>query len=215
MRAVADHRRADGIDHRQRADRDAAARHGRGGADAAFEICGGSAKPGTGAAEREFGAGQFRRLVAELAVGRIAAPVFVAAVEQVEQNRARHDRHARLADLEAAALFAQVGLHAGGGVEPEGRTARQHNGIDAFDRLRRVEQRGLARARPTAAHVHARDRGGVEHDHCGAGAELGVAGMADADAGNVGDGIADSHGRHSITPDHVPAKVPMGACMNA
>ena len=96
----------------------------------------------------------------------------------------------RVADAEAAALLAQPGLHAGGGIEPEGRAARQHDGVDALDRLRRIEQSGLARARPAAAHVDARHHGGVEHDGGRAGAELGVAGMADPQAGNIGDEIA-------------------------
>ena len=66
----------------------------------------------------------------------------------------------RVADAEAAALLAQPGLHAGGGVEPEGRAAGQHDGVDAFHRLRRIEQSGLARAGTAAAHVDARHDGG-------------------------------------------------------
>ena len=131
-----------------------------------------------------------RRLIAELAIGRIAAPVLVAAVEQVEHDRARHDRHHRVADAEAAALLAHISLHAGGGIEPEGRAAGQHDGVDAFHGLRRIEQGGLARAGPAAAHIDARHHGLVEHHDGRAGAELGVAGMADADAGNIGDEIA-------------------------
>ena len=88
MRSVADHRRADGIDHRKRADGDAVARLRRGRADAALERRGGRAESRADAAEREVGARGFRRLVAELAIGRIAAPVLVAAIEQVEQDRA-------------------------------------------------------------------------------------------------------------------------------
>ena len=58
------------------------------------------------------------------------------------------------------------------------------------DRLRRIEQRGFARARAAAAHV---DRGHgrlVENDGGRAGAEAEVLGMADFEAGNVGDEIA-------------------------
>ncbi len=41
--------------------------------------------------------------------------------------------------------------------QAEGGSAGQHNGINAFYGLRRVEQGGLACAGPAAAHVDARD----------------------------------------------------------
>ncbi len=105
-----------------------------------------------------------RRLVAELAVGRIAPPVLVAAIDsRSNMIAARHDRHPRVADCGSRGPARAVGLHAGSGVEPEGRAARQNDRIDALHRLRRIEQRGLARARPAAAHVHARRDGCVEH----------------------------------------------------
>ena len=102
------------------------------------------------------GRGALGRLIAELAIGRVAAPVLVPAGQEIEQDGARHDRHARLAHGKAAADLAQVSLHAGGGVQSEGRAARQHDGVDAFHGLRRVEQGGLARAGSAAAHVDAR-----------------------------------------------------------
>ena len=46
------------------------------------------------------------RRIAELAIGRKAAPVLVAAVEEIEQDRRRHDRHPRGAHRKAAALLA-------------------------------------------------------------------------------------------------------------
>ena len=131
--------------------------------------------------------------IAELAIGRIAAPILVAAVQQIEQDRARHDRHKRLADRKAAALFAQPGLHAGGGVEAERRAAGKRDGVDPLDRHRGIEQRALARAGPAAAKVGGRDRGLVEHHRGDARAELWVVGMPDADARDIGDEIA----RHS------------------
>src|SRR5438477_3437289 len=45
---------------------------------------------------------------------------------QIEHGRARHDRHPRGPDGEAATLLAQFGLHAGSGIEPECRSAREH-----------------------------------------------------------------------------------------
>ena len=59
---------------------------------------------GADAAEREIGCGAGGRRIAELAIGRIAAPVLVAAVEQVEQDRRRHDRHPRGAHLQSRGL---------------------------------------------------------------------------------------------------------------
>ena len=52
-------------------------------------------RAGAGAAEREVAAALRGRRVAEIAIGRKAAPVLVAAVQEIEQDRARHDRHAR------------------------------------------------------------------------------------------------------------------------
>src|SRR5438045_1594148 len=79
---------------------------------------------------------------------------------------------------EAAVLLLEPALHAGGGIEAERRAAGERDRVDAFDRLRRIEQRGLARARSAAAHVDRADRGHVEHDRGGAGAEAGVLGVA-------------------------------------
>ena len=190
MRSLADGHAAGGIRRHDGAHQQPVARLRGGRADAALEVERGGAEPRADTAEREFGTRDFRRLIAELAIRRIAAPGLVAAREQIEQDRARHDGNARLAHLEAAAPLAQPRLHAGSGIEPEGRAARQRDGVDAFHGLRRIEQSGLARARTAAAHVHARHHGGVEHDRGDAGAELGVAGMAHPQAGNIGDEIA-------------------------
>src|SRR5262249_55073 len=63
----------------------------------------------------EMGGGRrFRSVVPKLAIRRVAPPILVAARQQVEQNCRRHDRHARLANLEAATLLAQPRLSARG-----------------------------------------------------------------------------------------------------
>ena len=138
--------------------------------------------------------------VAEIAIGRKPAPILVAAAQQIEQHGRRHDRHPRGAHRKAAALLAQPRLHAGRGIEAEGRAARQHDGVDALDRPGRIEQRGLARSRPAAAHVDRGDGGFVENDHGRAGAEAQVGAVADFYAGNVGDEVA--HGRIIASPPH-------------
>src|SRR5262249_40591576 len=66
--------------------------------------------------------------VAEIAIGRKAPPVLVAAVEKVEQHRPAHERHANVPDREATPAFAQESLNARAGVQAEGRAAGQHHG---------------------------------------------------------------------------------------
>ena len=125
----------------------------RGGADAALAIDRHRAGAGADAAEREIETGGGGRRIAELAIGREAAPILVAAVEEIEQDRGRHDRHPRGAHGKAAVLLFQPSLHAGCGIEAEGRAAGERDGVDALDRLRRIEQ---ARSRACPARRRAR-----------------------------------------------------------
>ena len=55
--------------------------------------------------------------------------------------------------------------------------------------LATIEQRAFAGAGTAAAHVHRRDRRRVEDDSGDAGSQRRVVGMADANAGNVGEEI--------------------------
>ncbi len=67
---------------------------GRGAAQAPLEVRGARAEPGPDRAHRHrTGAGASGRREAEVAIGRIPAPRFVPAVEEIEQDRRRHDRH--------------------------------------------------------------------------------------------------------------------------
>ena len=73
-----------------------------------------------------------RRRIAELAIGRVAAPVLVAAVRAGRTgSRAGTIGTRARAHRKAAALLAQPGLRAGGGVEAERRAAGQRDGVDA------------------------------------------------------------------------------------
>ncbi len=131
-----------------------------------------------------------RSRIAKVAIGRKALPILVAAVQEIEQDRRRHDRHPRRADGEAAAFVPQKRLHAGGRIETERRTAGQGNGVDTFHGLRRIEQSRVAGSRTAAAHV---DRSGgrfVKNDCGRAGTEREVFGVADFDSRNVGEEIA-------------------------
>ena len=197
MRPAADIGAAAGVHGGERPDRVPVAGHRGGRAEPALEVDRGGAEARPGGAEREVGTGGGRGGVTELTIGRKAAPILVAAIEQVEQHRAADDRNANVPDREAAALLAQPGLHAGRRVEPEGGAARQHHRVDALDRAVRLEQVGFARARGAAAHVDRRDRWLVEQDGGHPGGETGIVGVPDADAGHVGDEIAP---RHSSVP---------------
>ena len=57
--------------------------------------------------------------VAEPAVWRLASPMRAAGKIEIEQDRRRHDRHARLADCKAAAPCHERIHDPGGGIEAE------------------------------------------------------------------------------------------------
>ena len=103
MQAFAPRRAADRIDRDQRADAKAARGHGARRAQAPLEIVGGRAKSGAGGAELKLAGGGRRGGEAHLPIGGFAAPCLVAAVEEIEQARTRHDRNPRAAMLEKAA----------------------------------------------------------------------------------------------------------------
>ena len=134
-------------------------------------------------------AGRGRRGIAEIAVGREAAPGLVAAVQQIEHDRAGHDRDHGAAHRKAAALFGEPGLHAAAGLEPERRAAGERDGVDPLHGVGEVEQRAFAGAGPAAAHVDRRHRRPVENDRRDAGGERRVIGVTDADAGDIGEKI--------------------------
>jgi len=86
-RAVPDDGAAGRIDGGQRRNNEAAIDRCRCRADAALEIDRGGAEPGADAAESEVSARCLRRRKAKVAIGRVAAPFLVAAIEEIEQNR--------------------------------------------------------------------------------------------------------------------------------
>ena len=197
MRATANRGAANRVDRHDCAHSRPIARHRRGRAEAALQVDCGRAVTRTRRAELDIRTGIRRRGVAEIAIGRESAPVLVAAVQQVEHDRARHDRHADIADRKAAALLAQPSLRAGHRVEPEGGAAREHDGIDALDRFLRLQQIDVARARRAATDIGGGHRGFVEQNRSDAGGERDVVGIADLQAGDIGDEVAH------VTSDHI------------
>ena len=113
---------AHGIDRNQRADGDTAIEHQRGGAESALEPSGGRAGSRADSAEREAFARAFQCFAPQGPEGALC-PVLRTAVQQVKQDRARHDRHALVAHGKAASLRAQRIRHPGRGIEAEGRSA--------------------------------------------------------------------------------------------
>ena len=188
-RTVADGHAADRIDDRERGNHDAIGGRRRSRADAALEIGRGRAHAGAGASEGERAGGRSGCGIAEIAIGRKPAPGLVAAVQQIEADRAGHDRNHGLADFKSAALLGQPGLHAARGVKAERRAAGERDRIDRLDGGVGLQQGVLARAGPAAAHVDRRHRRLVEDDRGDTRRQPGVIGVADADAGDIGEQV--------------------------
>ena len=70
--------------------------------------------------------------VTHVAVGGMKAPALVAAVQEVKEDGLRYDGYARRSDFEPSADFAQARLNAASRIQPEGRTAGKHEGINGL-----------------------------------------------------------------------------------
>src|SRR5690606_36706361 len=108
IRSAREHGRAQRVDGDDGGDRVPGLRDVARRADAAAQVGGGGTVARAATAEREWsGPGVRGSRVAELTVRRVAAPVLVAAVVEIEADCRRNDRYAGGADLEAAAGLAQ------------------------------------------------------------------------------------------------------------
>jgi hypothetical protein len=94
----------------------------------------------------------------------------------------------------AAALFGKPGLDAARGIQSERRAAGECNAVDRLDGAFGLEGGVLAGTRASAAHVNGRNGGRIKKDRGDAGGEGRVVGMADANAGNIGEEIFQSAG---------------------
>ena len=155
--------------------------------------------PAPTAPEREVNGGGFRRLVAEFAIGGIAAPVLVAAIEQVEHDCAGNDRHHAHRESEAAALLAQEACTPDAAsrpkAEPPDNTMASMPSTVCAGSSRAVSRVPGPPPRTSTLAV----TGLSKTTGRDAGAELGIAGMADANARNIGDQIA----RHIISGERL------------
>jgi hypothetical protein len=156
------HGRAQRVHRRQRADGEGIG-HCRSAAEAAFISTGPRAHARAHIAEREIFARRFERRAAELTIGRLGAPLLIPAIDEVEQDRGRHDGRGRRgrAHAMAAAGGGERRRHARGRVEAVHRSARQHDGVGHADQVDGIEHVGLARAGRAAAHVDLGGEGAV------------------------------------------------------
>ncbi len=171
MWRVADRHGAGRIHRRERAHNDAVVPHQRSAAEASHHAAArllpgdGRAEASSGSAQREIGGGALRSLICHVAIGRMQAPIFVPAIEQIEQDRLRHDRHAHRANGETDALLAQKTLHAGRGIEPEGRAAGDHQRMQFIDEATLGQGLRFARAWTAAAQIGRCTSGRLGQDH--------------------------------------------------
>ena len=120
----------------------------------------------------------------------IGVPPLVAAVQQVEHDRARHDRHPRGAHGKAAPRPVQRRHHPVAGRKAEGRPACQHQRIDPAHQLVGRQQVGFPRPGRAAHHVDTGRKGRICGQHGDTGPQGVVLGMAHAQPGHVGDPVA-------------------------
>ena len=190
MWSLPDERGAHRVDHDDRTDGEPGRCDRAGRSHAPLEGGGGGAVAAAGRAEREgIAACGLRRQPAELPVRRHAAPVLVAAVQEVEGGGLHGDRDIDAADGEAAALLAQQRNRASRCVQAEHRASRKQHGVDPGYRHLRLEQGGVATARSAALSDGGGDIGRIEDDGRHARGDAWVLRMADANAREIGDEI--------------------------
>ena len=71
---------------------------------------------------------------------------FVAAIQQIKDNRLRHNRHPHIPHRKSPSHGSQTRHDTARRIEPECRTTRQDNGIDVFNRHLRFQQGRVTRA---------------------------------------------------------------------
>ena len=202
--AVRHQDRTQAIDGGQGTDGDPVLVHHRGSAETALQgTCRGS-EAGAGVTEGEFSRRAGGGDVTEITIGWRISPILVAAVQQIEEDRRRYDGNGGGTDGKAAPVRLQPRHRAAGRVEAIGGAAGKDDGVALLDRRRRVEKLEFAAAGAAAPGVDGGHHGGVGNDHGDAGPDVRVAGIADPDAGDIGDGVA--------RPDPVHRQTSMFIC---
>ena len=124
-------------------------------------------------------------------------PALITAIQQIHQDRLRHDGNAGGPHLQATPDFAQPGLNAARRIQSEGRTARQHEGVHRFHRHRGVEQAGIAPARRTTQNRTGSDDGLFENNRRNTGAKGKIGDITDRNAAYVSQKICEC--RHAVS----------------
>ncbi len=127
-------------------------------------------------------------------IGRGSREVLVTTIHQVEQDGGGDDGagDGLGAVAESDAAGRQGRGDAACGIEPEDRAAGQHDGVGLVDIGNRIERISLAGAGRTAALLDGGDRRLGRHHHGDAGDNAAILGIADGEAGNVGDEVQGS-----------------------
>ncbi len=180
------------IHRHQRTDLEPVGGHRRDATEPALQRTGLGAEPGAGIAQGEIGRRRRASLAPEPRIGRRLAPSLVAAIQQIEQDRRRHQGNARRADGKPDPARREPSHRRRGRLQPEGGAAAQHHRVDLRNQAGGIERVGLARPRRAAADIDRRHRRGLGQHDRHPGPHLSIFGIADADAGDVGDEIARS-----------------------
>ncbi len=103
--------------------------------------------------------------VGQAGVGCLTERGLVAAVQEIEQNRGRHNRHMQIADHEAPPPLGQPPHHAVRRAEPEGRSAGEHDRIDRIHGALGAKKLELAGAGAATLHIDSGNRTHIrQHD---------------------------------------------------
>ncbi len=193
----ADGDRAERVDRDQRADRQPVVENRRGRAEPALQPLHRRPGPGPGGAKREIATRRRQRPPPEIAV-RVDRPGLVATIQQIEEDRRRHDRHILVADRKAAPGGAQRIGDAGCRVKPERRAPRKHQRIDLLHQPVGGKQVGLAGAGRTAHDMHRGGEGRIGDQHRHARAQAVILGIADREPGDIGDQVSWSRSHRRL-----------------
>ena len=191
MRHTIGRGRAMRVHRDQRTNSHAVIQHSRGRAKPAFHRPGRGAISGPGAAKVKFLGPRLPGGGPKTRIG-IVMPCLVAAIQQVKQDRRRHNRDFLSLDIEADSRRTQRIGHPRRGIEAKGRPARKHQCVYVSDKLVRGKKIGLARARGTAHDMNRGGEGMIGGQHRHPRFHRRIMRIANTDAGHIGDQIAMS-----------------------
>ncbi len=150
---------------------------------------------GTDIAQSEHPLGIRQGAQAQAPIGRTLAPGLIAAIAEIGEDGAGHDRHRERPHADAALARRQPRAHGPRGVQAERRPAGEHDRVDAVDQAGGVEQIGFGRARGATGSRHRGDGTARGENHGDARAHAPVFGVADRQSWNIGDEIeTTNHG---------------------